>query len=347
MSSLENLLDIDLNEVVSKAVNDKMRELEREVSELKKGRNENVATIAGLKKKVSEAEDILAMSETVKNRYASIKGTDNEQADSKRFEMIAGFMDLAFGEKPAYGHQHDSPMWANLAVNFHHCRESLCIAVKAIMAEGGYTTASQIIGNVSAFKMPWDYPKDVILKFVRETPYNTNGVMTGIIRYWLAKGCGYNNVPYDLILKSPFFKDDDVFKEVLAAIKSERAQSDLLFMLPNVNELSDDQIKEMGRLVVGKTIHGDSEMAKFVKKHLHRFDEPTIENLCKRSVDGYGWKLLNYQWFPVKYQKQFLMAKEFKEILHIFSQSGCEWTVDQKREFLSEYLNPTALPKKA
>lgn len=336
-------MDIDLNEVVSKAVNDKIRELEGEVSALNKKANEDRVAIAGLKAKVSEADDILSLSAAIKARYSALKhiyGDYETSVAEQQYEIICGFMKLAFGEKPYTDRFHGNYrgiLWPNLAVGFHHCIENLVVAIKAIVPD-----SSKLVSNISHYTIPWNWNRATLSKFLKECPYNTNGGMTGISEYWMEGGAGYKNVPYDIVLKSPLFREDGLFNELCDAIRSKRQCSDYLFILPDVNELSDEQIGEMGRLVPGNTIHKDSNMALFIKRYLRKFDEDTIGKICQKAVDGYGWELLNYQWFPVKWQKQFLMGKEFKEILSIFAQSGCEWTVEQKREFLSEYFNPTA-----
>ena len=353
MSSIEEVLDIDLNDVVSKAVREKIADLEQVIKYQNKTISEKAKEIQTLKSNIDANNADAAVFSELRSRYAAFKTTFDQKGDvdicigKHQFLMIANILELAYNKNPSgagwYGWRSGS-LAGNLAANFHHCKNELCAVVRAVSPNH-----AELVPMLSRFVMPWDYPKERVVKFLKDLPYNTNGCMFGIHEYWVNEGIGVKNMPWDFIMQSPHILEDDVFELFIEAISGKpyrKSESYLLFALPKFNKnVTKSQIDRMAEVALAYS-HQELKMDQviaFVKNGLSSFSTEIVEKFFAKAEGVPEYSILSWQWFPVEYQKRFLKQKPIKEVWQILNSYNCQWKDEDKFSFMEEYFKESAV----
>lgn len=344
---MENILEIDLNEIANKQITKKIKALEKQVTDCNKTIDLQKYEIQHLKLVNNDsdiANSLLGKLRTAFSEITKSNDTDGGWYDSKQknqFKFIEAILLNLFGiPKGLTGWQSsrsDGTLAGYLAVNYYNNKATVIELLKALMPN-----PDREISFIESFKMPFDYPKSDVVKYISAPQYNTNGCIFEISQYWVENGLKpHSNMPHGLIMKNPFILKDDVFSKLLESIDKKVPNYFYLFSLPKYNVLaSKKQIEQLGERIINlpKNIIEYDSVKEFVSKHLHDFNKKTIEYLYDKMVTDAQFNMWNWEKFPPEYQMRFLMSKPFEEILKLITGYNCKWSTEQKQSFLDKYL---------
>ena len=339
------ILDIDLNDVVSKEVQLKMESLEKEIDNLSRINIEQKKTIGKQDEKLSEINDFILLFGDIRQKYNAIGKTDPDKngwggksITQNRFTFLSDLMMFMFGVETKYGFFDDWSLNGLLALNFYEEKPSIISLCKALKIFTYSLDNKAFISSIESFRMPYNYSKDEILKFVRKPHYCTNGQMFGISRYWNG---GENNCPHDLLAKSKYITEDDVFSEIINTLsKKNSSDANLLYAIPKYNDsLTDSQIAEMGETLIDLPNKNYNDcVVSFVRHNMQKFNKKTLDNLYSFASHDNQFKLFYWSNFPYEYQCKFLMSKTFSELIIILNNSSCKWSDEEKEVFVRKYF---------
>lgn len=342
-----NLLEIDLNEFVSKQISEKIGSLEKELINTRNKNSEQYKEIIALKKQVDNSKTALGLFDYLRDEFSKI--TESEHDDKgyynskhkNQFLFIEKILDNIFNIKKEaigwYSIRNDGRLSAHLAVNFYSNKNIVIDLLKIIMVDW-----SNEVSFIKSFKMPFDYPKEDVIQYVKAPNYNTNGCIFGITPYWVEYGAGKTNMPHDLIMKNPFILENDVFEILLKSIKGKTSNYYYLFALPKYNKnISNEQLIALGECLIDiKTEVLNYDIVKeFITENLKNFNNKTLDFLYKLIQSDNQYNTLHWEKFPNEYQMRFLKEKPLNEVLKLLTNYNCTWTIEQKESFLKEYVN--------
>lgn len=344
---MNNLLEIDLNEVASKQIAEKISSLEKELTNARNKNSEQYKEIIALKKQVDNSKIALGLLDYLRDEFSKIKQSEEDKngwfksRQQNQFLFIEEILLNIFNIKKEangwYCSGNDGGLAVHLAVNFYSKKETVIDLLKIIMSD-----CSKEVAFIKSFKMPFDYTKEEIIQYVKEPKYNTNGCIFGIGRYWIESGAGKKNMPHDLIMKSPFILEDDVFEILLNSIKKKVSNYYYLFALPKHNKnVSKEQFIALGEclLSIETKVLNYEEVNRFIAENLKNFSNKTLDFLYNLIQFDNQFKTLHWGKFPNEYQMRFLKTQPLDEILKLLTNYNCTWTVEQKTNFLKEYTN--------
>jgi len=344
------LLNIDLNEIVSKEISEKITSLEEQLQDASKTISEQRKEISRLKTESSNTENTAHLFNKMREAFSNIKQGEKDTCgyyDSRQnnqFLFIEKILDSLFGIKKAYNGWYCSrdqgSLAVHLAVNYYDHKKEVMSLLQLLVPTDDATKA---ISFIKAFKMPYDYPKESVIDYVKAPKYNTNSAIFGVSEFWVGSGASPTvNMPHDLIMKNPYILEEDVFSMILDSINRNIPESYYLFALPIYNKnTSKNQISRLGECLIKLTQSrlGFDTVKDFISKFIHDFNHATLDFLYNFASDDNQFRLLNWQKFPVEYQMRYLKSKDFDLINKILNNYDCKWSSDQKKTFLKEYLN--------
>lgn len=323
-----NYLDLDLNRIVNKQVAEEIKALEKTVKSLREDKQKLKEENKLYQETVKRTESTLLISDSIKKAYKEIGKNPSEQ-----YDFIKSIMKTLFGIEEAYKF-YQFGLALNLAINFYD-HKKLLIPILEILNDIDYMGRNKVIPYITEFRMPYGYTHERILKYVKNPHYNTNGAF-GISQYWNG---GDINLPHDLLLKNPVVMESDIWAELIKTVNGPLSDRVYLYAVYKYQNLDAEKIQELGRTLIGKInrLKSDSIIGKFIKVNLYSFDNDTIDYLYTLISSDNQFKLLHWGNFPIKWQKKHLMNKNIEEVIKLFSNYSCKWTIEEKDSFLKEY----------
>lgn len=344
---MQDLLNIDLNELVTKEISEKISSLEQENNR----QSEVIATqrneISSLKKTVSNVQIVTGFWDHLRSEYSNItqgKVDKNGWFDSKQKNQflfiektLSNFFNINKEQNGWLSSRSDGGLAVYLAVNFYTHKQEVINLLQVLKDD-----CSKEVEFIKSFKMPYDYDKSAVIRYVLEPNYNTNRCIFGISQYWIEGGAKKENVPHDLIMRNPFIVEPDVFAMIINSINKRVSNYYYLFALPLYNNhVSKEQIEQLGEclLKMGKSETDYDNVKSFISKFLLRFNNTTLDHLYARISNGNQFNTLHWENFPVEYQKRYLSTMDVQMVLKTLHDYSCKWTTEEKASFLKEYLN--------
>lgn len=342
---MENLLEINLNEIATKHISEKIEYLEKQLEDTRNKNIEQYNEIASLKKQVDNSKVALGLLDHLRDEFSKIKQSEERDGgwfDSKeknQFVFIENVLLNIFNIKKEangwYCHRYEGSLATHLAVNFYSNKDVVINLLKIFMKD-----SVKAVSFIDSFKMPFDYSKDEVIRYVKNPEYNTNGCIFGINQYWVERGAGKSNMPHDLIMKNPFILNDDVFELLLNSIRKKVANFYYLFALPKHNKnISKEQIVALGECLVsiGAASINQEDIKMFISDNLKNFNNNTLDFLYNLVRSDNQFNTLHWEKFPNEYQMRFLKSKKLDEVLRLITCYSCTWTTEQKEVFLREF----------
>jgi hypothetical protein len=339
------LLNIDLNEIASQAISEKVSSLESQVQQLQTTIQSQNKIISVLEKDANEYVSVLVVLDTLRDHYSSIKQGESDSGgwyDSKaknQFKFISEILKVLYGIDKEYGgwycYRSDGSLRSHLAVNYYNSKEKVCELLRVL-----YDDSANDINYIMAFKMPFDWEKEKIKEYALSPKYNTNSSIFGISQFWMEYGAGEKNTPHDLIMRSPYILEDDVFGIILTTIRNKRAEYKYLFALPEYNKnISKDKIQQLGRTLINID-RGlwDDTIKSFARKFLKDFCDKTLTHLKLLATNDNQFNVLHWKNFPAKYQAEFLKVMPFDSALKALNEGHCDLTPEEKASLIREIL---------
>ena len=342
---MKNALQFDLNEIVSKEINEKIDSLENEL-ELEKNKNlKQNQEIYVLNNKLKESKNILNLLDYLRTEFSKIKQSESDKNgwyDSKQKNQFLYIekilLDIFNIEKESNGwtcNRNDGNLCTHLAINYYSKKEIVIDLLKIIMND-----CTKEISFIKSFKMPYDYSKDEVIKFVSNPQFNTNGAIFGISDLWIEYGANEKNMPYDLIMKNNYILEDDVFNKLLETIKQQKSNYHYLFAITKYNNnITDEQIIKLGELLINipESVLNYDNLEHFIKNNLYKFNKKTLDYLYSKVSDDNQYKTLYWQNFPVEYQQKYLLSKDLEQILKLLTDYRCKWNLEEKQSFIIDW----------
>jgi hypothetical protein len=339
------LLNIDLNEIASQAISEKMQLLESHIESLENTNHSQLKRITELEKETCGYQNVLSLLNTIRDTYASIKQSEADKGgwyDSKaknQYKFISEVLNMFYGVKQEhsgwYCSRSDGNLRTHLAINYYNSKESVCDLFR-ILAEDN----AGDINFITTFKMPYDWERERIMSYAKEPKYNTNSCIFGIGQYWVEYGAGESNAPHDLIMRSPFILEDEIFGTLLSTIKNQRDNYKYLFALPIHNKsINKSQIQQMGRCLLKIEPRAwDDTIKDFIKKFIKEFCTDTLDYLKQFATCDNQFRILHWKNFPANYQALFLKEMPFVEALKAVNDYSCDLQPEEKESLLREIL---------
>ena len=346
--SKENLLKIDLNELVSKQIAEKIDSLEKELATVRKSNRDLYNEKNALKAQVDNSKTALGLLDYLREEFAKIQQSVEdkqgyfESKQQNQFLFIERALLNIFNIKKEangwYCSRGYGELAPHLAVNFYSNKQVVIDLLKILKPD-----CYKEVSFIQSFKMPFDYSKEEVIQYVKEPKYNTNNCIFGISHFWIESGAGKSNMPHDLIMRNPLIVEDDVFGILLDTIKKQTTNYHYLFALPKYsNNLSEEQVMMLGECLtklITKVLNYD-EINYFISANLKRFNNKTSDFLYNLIQSDNQFKPIHWEKFTNEYQMRFLKEKPLDEVLKLLTNYACTWTIEQKQSFLKEYTNP-------
>jgi len=337
---MEDYLELDLNEIASKAIKEKLESLNVQIKYLSESLSKQRIKSEELQKKLSKAENLSYLAERIKEKYDSITKTPKTEnsyeknVTENKYAYIKELMISFFGIKEKYRFQ-DAGLWRNLAINYYDNRKELVSILKIIDKSDDFFSKN-MISEILSFRMPIDYTKEEIMKYVKNPHYCTNGCVYGVGRFYMESD---DNAPHDLFQANKHILGDDVFNEVLNTIKSRKGNHCYLYSIPKYIDMPEDKLQMMGEMLIMENGISNDPISRFVQDNMLRFNEKTLDHLYSKIFSDNQFKMLDWQKFPVKYQQKYLMDKNIESVLNIMTHYSCNWTMEEKDTFLKMYYS--------
>lgn len=337
-------LQFDLNELVSKEIGQKIENLEKRLEQANETIQKKEGQIRELNINVKKSETVLGVVDFLRTKYSEIKEGEHDSGDwydsraKNQFLFIEKVM-LNLYNVPKEGNgwlscRRGGSLGGYLAVNYYNHKQQVIDLLKV------FGDDDRSINFISAFKMPYDYPKVDVIQYVKNPQYNTNGCIFGVSQYWVEAGAAKSNMPHNLIMKNKHIVEDDVFPELLNSINKRVSNFYYLYALPKYNTLSEKQIQDLGETLIGiKSKDFTDTIKEFVALNLLKFNDSTLDYFYGVMTSDNQFNTLHWEKFPSKYQMKYLNSFPIEEVLKILTNYSCKWTADEKQDFLKEYTN--------
>lgn len=335
IKSLEKIIADKTKEItdLSEAKRAQYTELNRVMSEVE---NENQK----LKKDIEQYTTISSVFADIKERFNNVtanKETEHDWARTKpqnQFRFISDLMKHLHGADhySGFNYEKDAKLELNLAIAFYNNKKEVMELVRFLFDE-----PTTINFRIKEFKMPYDYSREGVLNIIKNPQTHTNGEYFGLHRYWISYGAAEKNIPYDLLLRSPFIADDEIFNELIK--NSTRAYTDghNLFTVTKYNNgLSDEQIARLGRELMkfDKTQLAWKGPAGFFDANKDKLDTQTLDHIFKFiEPDRYG----HFSWrnYPEEYQIKFFKKKSIGQVIKALNEE--RWSVEEIDAFFEKF----------
>lgn len=298
----DNILNIDLNGLVSEKIIKEIEYLENRIEEqhieISKLKSE-ITKLENENKKILKNEIFV---DDLINNFKNIK-TKNE-----KFEVISHllkcFYNIDFNKNIELENfsylKNEASLDNMLAISFYENKNELIKIMNMLSLN------TKIVEN---FCMPYDYSKEIIKKYASSSFCNTNGEYK-FWRYWLSSGANLVNVPHTLLFKNKYFLDDDILDKI---INYEHSSSIYYTNLDIYNEnISDIQINKLAKFFITsyKKYIDTDEFKNFFKRNILRLDNEIIDKLFLSASHENKYRFLYYEMFPKEYQNIYLLKIE-------------------------------------
>jgi len=342
---MNDLLNVDLNALVTIAVRKQLEQLENDLSLTREKLRNSEEMVANLGKELYAVSKFSTIANSIRKAYAAIKrGPEDKYGNfdsvhKQRFYFIANLMKVLYRveTKLQWINVHnDGKLETYLAVAFYEHKENVISLLSILLDEPDH-----VIEFIRNFVMPYDYDKADIVEFVRNPHGCTNGVYFGVSQYWMEHGAGRKYTPYDLLMQSPYIVEDDVFQILVNTIISGKSNSRELLAVAEYNALiTDDQIAVLGDCLPRFTGHWfeHKTVKSFIKNNILKFNNSALDFLCtKASTNEYS--TVYWYNFPPEYQVKILRGMSFDSLSSALFKTYCTIPVEEKKALLREVLN--------
>lgn len=341
-------LQFDLNEVVSKEIQEEISELEKQIASLQEVNSKYYQEIQNLKTKVETANLPISLVNHLRTEFEKITDDPKDKNDwhnrknKNQFLFIEKLMlslfNIKIEENGWLSSRGDGNLYTYLAVNYYSNREQL-LSILPLLINNQHSAKG--ISFIKHFKMPKDWAKHEVLAFVKNPGSCTNGSYMSISQFWLERGAGSNNCPYNLVMLNSHILEEEIFEVILNGMKNIFSTYTYFYSIYNYHPLTDEQVERLGKVAISTyaSIKSYDNVKTFLRDNLNRFNDEILDFLYQYADGDNQFRSLYWENFPVRCQQKFLMGKTMTEVLKIITGYQCKWTEDEKSLFLKMYTN--------
>lgn len=332
-----NYLELDLNEIASEQIKERISSLESQIKQASKTNNEYYLKNKSLEEKLLNHQNTNTLLDGIVLAYNSLKEIEKDKdgygaknIHVVRCEFVENILKSIFGLK-SDGYYIGDRLTLRLAINYNSHKDIILALMKVLEPNN-----SQELNKIATYQLPKTWSKEVVMKFVKSPHSCTNGCYFGATQYWSGdlSGC-----PYDHLFRNPHILEDDIFAEVISNLK-ETYRSDF-YWIDNYTDLTKGHIENMGNTLIGKEfkiMKGTDSIKLFIGRNMNKFNFDTLNYLYKFISHDNMWNFLFYEQFPMLYQQKYLSTLPFFTVLNLLN-SNKKWSDLEKEEFLKMHLN--------
>lgn len=349
MSSIDEVLDIDLNDVVSKAIRKQIKQLQKQVADQGKKLYNQSQEIQDLKAKAKVDDAAKEIVESLCKRYAATtatKETSNAYERSalhNQYLMVRDVVKLAYGKILPEDLTSRREVFNSIVWACKDHKKEVCSVLLVMDANG----TKQLRDSISGFHTPETYSKGAILQFLRKPHRGYNGDHLRCLHHWIGERFSFDYCPYEMLLANPACVQDDVFAIMIESIKAKVQYSEDFFGMPLYNNAAtDQQIKTLGSLaaqLTTKQLSKDTEAGTFVAKFMSKFNKEDIDLLFERiNMTSTAWSTMYYGIFPVEYQMKAFRKMTFKALKELVQNYSSRYSPEHQELIYADwfYHNP-------
>lgn len=352
MSSIDEVLDIDLNDVVSKAIRKQIKQLQKQVADQGKKLYNQSQEIQDLKARAKMTAIADGMIDKLRAKYAAIKDVKDHKGDVQvkesegKYKFLRELAKMVFGITLEESLVSASSWQSSLVYASRNYKTEVC---ELLMLLDTSSWARQAIGEIGRFRLPSEYSAEGITTFLRKLHYGYNGNRYGGLYGWVSSGFDKDYAPYEFFMQSPHTVSEYCFGLVLESIKNKKEYSEELFGLPLYNSaVTDAQIKALGSLAADIPIKGNQQSTmhgKFIAKYLHQFEKADIDKLfAKMDLGTYEWSALNWGIFPVSYQMKAFRNMPFKALKDLVQNHNTRFSPEHQESIFADWFHHNPHP---
>jgi len=340
MSTIEEVLDIDLNDVVSKAINKRITQLEKQISDQEQKLHKQSQEIQDLNAKAKMADLANGLIEKLRAQYAAIKDVKDHKGNVSRsewrgkYQFIRDVSDLIYGivlEEELISYDY---VTCSLAYAARNHKDMFC-EILSMVDQSAW--CADKINEIRKFRMPVDFSLSEVKSMIRTIPHSDS------ISAWIQDRFKESYTPLSLLMRSPHFVKDECFRLVVQAIMEKRQYSERFFALPFCNDgITDEQIQVLGSLAVDIPIKGhqtETSHGKFIAHYLRKFRKPDIDKLFEKiNLTTTDWSALYWGIFPIEYQMKAFRKMTFKALTELLGNHSSRFTVENREAIFADWF---------
>lgn len=345
MNSIEEVLDIDLNDVVSKAIKKRIKQLEKQVADQEQKLYNQSQEIQDLKAKDKVDDAAKEITEALRNRYAAVTATPATSDAYERsvlhnqYRMVRDIVKLTYGKTLPEELSSRSDVFYSIMWACKDHKKEVCNVLLAMDSNG----TKHLRDSISGFHTPEMYSKNAIMQFLKNPHRGYNGSHLRCLYHWIGERFSMNYCPYEMLLANPACVQDDCFATMIESIKAKIEYSEDFFGMPLYNSAAtDEQIKTLGSLaaqLTTKQLSKDTEAGQFVAKFMSKFNKEDVDLLFERiNMTSTEWSTLYYGIFPVEYQMKAFRNMTFKALKELIQNYNSRYSPEQQESIFADWF---------
>ena len=302
------MLQDKLNELFEEEVGKKVKDIKSELKKNSKRLEELQLENLRLNKENEELNNTIEKADLFAT-FKSLINIDN-------IRSIISQLDLKKNNIPINGMYSESiPAWFALLFEYYEDRDNLFQIYDLFNVE--YPLWAK------KYKMPYEYNKEELKLFIDNIHdrYITNGEMLkcNIGFFWenvksnqgdtfsiLTSKIAFNrSIPWQLILMNPLWKSDDLFEEIINAIKEKKSNAHYYFAIQSYQEISEEQINEMAKYLPKSDFYSTHKTFIENNKNIIKENQFIAEHF-KDNINDNKYSSFYYLNYPIDMQKQFV-----------------------------------------
>lgn len=344
MSSIDEVLDIDLNDVVSKAIRKQIKQLQKQVADQEKKLYNQSQEIQDLKAKAKMTAIADGMIDKLRAKYAAIKDVKDHKGNVSQSEWRGKYQFIREVSKLIYGIVLEEELVSydyvtcSLAYVARNHKDMFC-EILGMVDQTAW--CADKINEIRRFRMPVDFSLSEVKALIRTIPHSDS------ISAWIQDSFKESYTPISLLMKSPHFVKDECFGLVVQAIMDKRQYSERFFALPFCNGgVTESQIQTLGSLAVDIPVKGhqtETSHGKFIAMYLNKFRKSDIDKLFEKiNLTSTDWSAMYWGIFPVEYQMKAFRKMTFKALTDLLGNHSSRFTVEHREAIYADwfYHNP-------
>lgn len=239
----------------------------------------------------------------------------------------------------------DIPKWFKWLTTYYEDRDKLFLLMDLFNVKYPFVAKN--------IKMPYDYSEeelDIIFDKLGKM-YVTNGcIFSGNMGFWhrelsynqydfhkLMTKATYVEIPWQLLLKNKLLLTDKYFSKITEAIRNNKSHSQYFYAISKYQDLSDDQIKELAKLLSKKYL--SEEHKDFISRSKNIIkDNVWLAEKFKEKINDNQYSAFYFLNYPLEMQKEFIRSNKHSKYYTILDLiKKMDVSKEEKLEFLQEF----------
>lgn len=340
----EDPFNSKINEFIEEEVNNRVSDIKIQLEDSEK-------KLIKTKNKLNKIEKENEKLNKLKSQIEMFK-VFKELIDENNFFNFASFVNLKSNNIGITGMEsEDIPNWFKLLFKYYEDKEKLFILMDMFNIE--YPSWAK------EYKMPYDYNEEELLLFADLKKYDryvTNGcIFEGNIGFFwrnirsnkgktrdilTSKYAFDSAIPWQLILLNPLWTKENIFNKIIENLKKKQRDSYYFFVIQNYIKISDEQIKEMAKLLPKDNFYDVHKKFIEINKNILKII-PELAIKYKDKINDNHYSSFYYLNYPIENQIKFI--KNYNQDRGIYKRfdliKNMDITKEEKLKLINEIAN--------